>query len=328
MKNGRRDGALMKPKIFIDGQAGTTGLEIESRLQNRGDIDLIPIPWDCRKEENARKERINAADVVFLCLPDDAARGAVPLVENPHTRVIDASTAHRTAPGWVYGFPELTPDRRRELREARYISNPGCHATGFLAIVTPLVSLGVLPADAVVSCYSLTGHSGGGTAMIAQYRAEDRPKSLKAPRIYGLGFGHKHIPEILAHSGLTVQPLFTPIVDDYYAGMAVNVLLHKSQLRSGLTSGHLRDVLGAYYQGEPFLTVTPFGASDTLEIPGFIEANAHVGTNNLELLVHGDGERTLITARFDNLGKGASGAAIQNMNILLGFPETAGLESP
>ena len=315
----------MKPKVFIDGRAGTTGLEMEARLQNRGDIEQITIPLHLRKDEKARKEYLNEADLVFLCLPDQAAREAVGLIENPHTKVIDASTAHRVAPGWTFGFPELTRERREELRAAHRVSNPGCHSTGFLAIVTPLVTAGILPQETVVPCYSLTGHSGGGVSMIAQYAAEDRPKSLKAPRIYGLHFAHKHVPEMLFHSGLSEPPLFTPIVDDYYAGMAVTVLLHKNQLISGLNSRDLRDVLGAYYQGEPFISVAPFCGEDSLELPGFIEANAHVGTNNLEILVFGDGARTLLCARFDNLGKGASGAAIQNMNILLGFPETAGL---
>jgi len=194
-----------------------------------------------------------------------------------------------------------------------------------LAITAPLVTAQVLPRDAVVSCYSLTGHSGGGRAMIDAYAAQDRPESFGSPRIYGLGFAHKHAPEMLAQSGLLEAPLFSPIVDDHYAGMAVAILLHKSQLSSGLTSRHLRDVLGAHYQGEPFVTVAPFGGEETLERPGFIESNAHVGTNRLEILVFGDGDRTLISARFDNLGKGASGAAVQNMNLMLGFSETEGL---
>ena len=315
----------MKPTVFIDGRAGTTGLEIEARLQNRGDVEEITLPHHLRKDEKARRELLNAADLVFLCLPDQAAREAVALIENPRTRVIDASTAHRTAPGWVYGFPELQRERREELRAARRVSNPGCHATGFLAILAPLVRAGILPPETVIPCFSLTGHSGGGTAMIAQYRAQDRPKSLKAPRIYGLTFAHKHVPEMLLHAGLTEKPLFTPIVDDYYAGMAVTVLLHKNQINRDLTSQHLRDVLETHYQGEPFITVAPFQGEESLETPGFIEANAHVGTNHLEILVFGDGERTLLSARFDNLGKGASGAAIQNMNLMLGFPETAGL---
>ncbi|MCL2828859.1 MAG: N-acetyl-gamma-glutamyl-phosphate reductase [Oscillospiraceae bacterium] len=315
----------MKPIVFIDGQEGTTGLQIEERLTGRTDIEQIIIPHHVRKDEVARRDYLNAADLVFLCLPDQAAREAIALIKNPKTRVIDASTAHRTAPGWIYGFPELTRDRRFEIRTAARVSNPGCHATGFLAITAPLVAAQVLPPDTVLSCLSLTGYSGGGKAMIAQYQAEGRPEALNAPRIYSLAFAHKHIPEILAQSGLAAPPLFIPIVDDYYAGIALTIPLHKSQLTEALTSPDLRDILAAHYQGEPFISVPPFAAEESLASPGFIEANAHVGTNHLELLVFGDGDRTLLTARFDNLGKGASGAAVQNMNIMLGLPETAGL---
>ncbi|MCL2569241.1 MAG: N-acetyl-gamma-glutamyl-phosphate reductase [Oscillospiraceae bacterium] len=315
----------MKPSIFIDGREGTTGLQIEERLRGRTDIEQIIIPEALRKDTEARRERLNAADLVFLCLPDVAAREAVGLIENPNTRVIDASTAHRTAPGWVYGFPELTSTRRSGIRDARRVANPGCHATGFLAIVAPLVSAGVLPKDTVVPCHSLTGYSGGGKAMIAQYEAADRPLALDAPRIYGLGLQHKHLPEMVAEAGLLVPPLFTPIVSDYYAGMAVSVLLHGGQLAGGTSSAEIREILAGHYGGETFVTVPPFGGEDTLASPGFIEANAFVGTNQLELLVFGNGAQTLITARLDNLGKGASGAAVQNMNLMLGLSETAGL---
>ena len=314
----------MKPRVFIDGREGTTGLQIEARLRGRTDIEQITIPEELRKDTAARRERLNAADLVFLCLPDEAAREAVALIENPNTRVIDASTAHRTAPGWVYGFTELYPTRRDEVRSALRVANPGCHATGFLAIVTPLVRAGVLPADTVVPCHSLTGYSGGGKVMIAQYEAEDRPSALDAPRIYGLGLKHKHLPEMTAQSGL-LPPLFTPIVGDYYAGMAVTVLLHRGQLTDGASSEAIQEILAAHYAGETFVTVPPFGGEETLASPGFIEANALVGTNQLELLVFGNGEQTLITARLDNLGKGASGAAVQNMNLMLGLPESAGL---
>jgi len=315
----------MKPLVFIDGREGTTGLQIDARLRGRGDIEQITIPEEFRKDTAARAERLNAADLVFLCLPDQAAREAVALIENPNTRVIDASTAHRTAPGWVYGFPELAATRRDEVRAAKRVANPGCHATGFLAIAAPLVAAGVLAADAVVPCHSLTGYSGGGKAMIAQYAGADRPSALDAPRIYGLGLQHKHLPEMAAQAGLAVPPLFTPIVADYYAGMAVTVLLHAGQLAAGLRSEALRDILAAHYQGEHFVSVPPIGGEEVLAEPGFIESNAHVGTNKLELLVFGNGNQTLLTARFDNLGKGASGAAVQNMNLMLGLPETAGL---
>lgn len=307
----------MKPNIFIDGREGTTGLQIDARLQGRTDIELITIPDTLRKDETARKERLNAADLVFLCLPDQAAQEAVALIDNPNTRVIDASTAHRTAPGWVYGFPELTPTRQTEIQGAKRVANPGCHATGFLAIVAPLVAAGVLPKDTILTCYALTGYSGGGKGMIADYQNPARGEALSAPRIYGLGLHHKHLPEMMDQSGLTRRPLFTPIVDDYYAGLAVTVLLHREQLQNGPTSEDVQQILAAHYQGRKFITVAPFGGAQTLTTPGFIEANAHVGTNNLEILTFGDGEYTMLVARFDNLGKGASGAAVQNMDIML-----------
>jgi len=315
----------MRPSVFIDGREGTTGLQIDERLRTRTDIDQITIPEALRKDTAARRECLNAADLVFLCLPDQAAREAVALIENPRTRIIDASTAHRTQPGWVYGFPELTPTRRNEVRAALRVANPGCHATGFLAMVAPLVAAGVLAPDTTIPCHSLTGYSGGGKAMIVQYGAADRPTDLDAPRIYGLGLTHKHLPEMMAQSGLTAPPLFTPIVGDYYAGMAVSVLLYRGQLQGGATSEGLREILAARYEGARFVTVPPFGGEETLAQSGFIEANARVGTNQLEIFVFGNGEQTLITARFDNLGKGASGAAVQNMNVMLGLDEVAGL---
>ena len=315
----------MNPVIFIDGREGTTGLQIDARLKSRTDIQQIFIPDELRKDTTARKERLNAADIVFLCLPDQAAREAVELIENPNTKVIDASTAHRTAPGWVYGFPELTPTRRDELRQAKRVANPGCHATGFLAVTVPLINAGVLPTTEVVACHSLTGYSGGGKAMIAEYEAPNRPNYLNAPRIYGLGLSHKHLPEMAAQSGLANNPLFTPIVDDYYAGMAVSVMLDNSRLCGNATAEDVHKILSNYYSAEHFITVPDFGGENTLTTPGFVEANAFVGTNQLEILVFGNSRQTLITARLDNLGKGASGAAVQNMNIMLGLDETAGL---
>ena len=312
----------MKPIVFIDGREGTTGLQIDARLQNRTDIQQIFIPDELRKDTAARKERLNAADIVFLCLPDQAAKEAVALIENPNTKVIDASTAHRTAPGWVYGFPELTPTRREEITKAKRVANPGCHATGFLSIIVPLMQARVLPASEVVTCYSLTGYSGGGKAMITEYENTNRPNYLNAPRIYGLGLNHKHIPEMLAQSGLTNKPLFTPIVDDYYAGMAVSVMLHKGQLTDEFTAEDMHNILSQYYNSEHFISVAQFGGVNALANPGFIESNAFVGTNELEILVFSDSEQMLIIARFDNLGKGASGGAVQNMNIMLGLDET------
>ena len=313
----------MKPTIFIDGQEGTTGLKIKAQLRGRTDIEQLTIPVAERKNMEARRERLNSADIVFLCLPDQAAREAVALITNQKTKVIDASTAHRTAPGWTYGFPELTKERRAEIKYSMRVANPGCHATGFLAIVTPLIKAGMLQHDEFLTCHSLTGYSGGGKSMIAEYEQAGRVASLNAPRIYGLGFAHKHIPEMLAETGLTVKPHFTPIVANYYSGMAVSVMLHHKQ--TGLDSAQIHELLTAHYMGEHFIKVASLNNGDGLAIPGFIEANAHVGTNVLEILVFGDGEQTLVTARFDNLGKGASGAAIQNMNLMLGLDETAGL---
>jgi len=313
----------VKPTIFIDGQEGTTGLKIKAQLRGRTDIEQLTIPVAERKNIEARQERLNSANIVFLCLPDQAAKEAVSLIKNPQTKVIDASTAHRTAPGWTYGFPELTKERRDEIRYSMRVANPGCHATGFLAIVTPLMKAGKLQHDEFLTCHSLTGYSGGGKTMINEYERSGRANSLDAPRIYGLGFAHKHIPEMLSQTGLTVKPHFTPIVANYYNGMAVSVMLHQKQ--TGLDSAQIHELLTTYYTGEHFIKVSPFNSSDQLAIPGFIEANAHIGTNVLELLVFGDGEQTLVTARFDNLGKGASGAAIQNMNLMLGLDEKAGL---
>ena len=315
----------MKAKIFIDGREGTTGLQIYERLESRDDIELITISEELRKDTAARKECINAADIVFLCLPDDAARESVALIENEKTRVIDASTAHRTNPNWDYGFPELSSRRRAEIWASPRVANPGCHATGFLALVYPLIEANILPKEAILTCHSLTGYSGGGKSHIAQYTAPDRPESFSAPRIYGLGLKHKHLPEMMAESGLKNAPMFTPVEADYYAGMAVSVLLHESQLTETVQSEELRDVLAVHYEKEKFITVNAFGEEESLDTPGFVEANALVGTNKMEILVYGNGAQTLLIARFDNLGKGASGAAVQNMNIMLGFDETTGL---
>lgn len=315
----------MKPTIFIDGREGTTGLQIDARLRGRTDIEQITISEELRKDTATRKKLINAADLVFLCLPDQAAREAVELIENPSTKVIDASTAHRTTAGWVYGFPELTHKRRCEITASKRVANPGCHALGFLSIVTPLIASGAILPNEQLCCYSLTGYSGGGKAMIADYEDKNRPRALYAPRIYGLGLSHKHIPEMMAQSGLTAKPLFTPIVDDYYCGMAVTLMLHRNQYKNASGPQELCDILAEHYKNEHFVKIAPLGSEETLTQPGFIEANAHVDTNNVEILVFGDTEQTIITARLDNLGKGASGSAVQNMNLMLQLPETAGL---
>ena len=312
----------MTPKVYIDGQEGTTGLEIHQRLSARDDIELLSIEPDKRKDLTERKRLINEADLVFLCLPDAAAVEAVGLIENSHTRVIDASTAHRTAPGWAYGFAELSKLHRAQICESMRVSNPGCHATGFISIVYPLVGMGILPADTPLSCFSLTGYSGGGKKMIAQYEAPEKGEALYSPGLYGLGQNHKHLPEMQKICGLTKPPVFTPIVDDYYKGMATTVPLHMEQLTGVSTLHEVWQVLADHYAGEKLVRVAPEGAGD---LGGKLYGNAKAGDNGLTLVAAGNDESFTITALFDNLGKGASGAAVQNMNLMLGLEETAGL---
>ena len=311
----------MKPKVYIDGSEGTTGLRINERLEPRGDIELLRIDPALRKDAAARSALINEADIVFLCLPDAAAREAVTLAVSDSTRIIDASTAHRVAPGWAYGFPELSPAHRKAIVTGARIANPGCHATGFISLVYPLVAAGLLPADAVIPCFSLTGYSGGGKKMIAQYEAEDRDTELDAPRLYGLTQAHKHLPEMQKVCGLTRPPLFTPIVADYYAGMLVSVQLDASQLSGGATVERLRTCYADHYAGAKLIRVLPADAAAS----GFLAANARAQWDGLEILVTGNDERMVVSARFDNLGKGASGAAIQSMNLMLGCDEATGL---
>ena len=248
---------MSKPKVFIDGQEGTTGLQIHERLAGRADIELLTIEPDKRKDLTERKRLINEADLVFLCLPDAAAVEAVGLIENSHTRVIDASTAHRTAPGWVYGFPELYKKPEEVIGTARFVANPGCHATGFLAAAAPLVSMRILPKDYPITCFSLTGYSGGGKKMIAQYESEEKGEDLYSPRVYGTTLRHKHLPEMQKISGLDVPPVFTPVVDDYYKGMATTIFLHNRYLVGQPTARELGLILGAYYAKQPLVTVAP-----------------------------------------------------------------------
>ena len=310
---------MSKPVVYIDGKEGTTGLQIYDRLAGRQDIELLLISEEKRKDTAERKKLMNASDLVFLCLPDAAAVEAVGLVENPHTRIIDASTAHRTADGWVYGFPELSKEQREAIRSAKRTANPGCHATGFISIVYPLVRMGLLPENAAVSCFSLTGYSGGGKKMIAGYEAADRADELSSPSPYALGQSHKHLPEMRGICGLEKTPVFVPIVDDYYKGMAAMVPFHMEHLRGVSTLGEVRQQLANYYAGQPLVTVAP------LDGCGKLYANAKMGSDSLRLIVAGNDGQFTITALFDNLGKGASGAAVQNMNLMLGFCETEGL---
>ena len=311
----------MKPKVFIDGKEGTTGLQIYERLGKRTDIELMLIDEDKRKDVNERKKLLNEADIVFLCLPDAAAREAVELIENDTTCVIDASTAHRTAKGWTYGFPELKPGQRRAIAMSKRVANPGCHATGFIAAVAPLVLSGTIPAGTPLSCFSLTGYSGGGKKMIAQYGEEGRDTALDSPRLYGTALMHKHIPEMKAVTGLTQTPVFCPIVGDYYAGMQTVTCLPAGILPKSVTPESIHALLTDWYSGEPFVTVAPFTGGEN----GYLASNLHAGTNKLEIFVGGGEDNAFISVRFDNLGKGASGAAVQNMNIMLGLDDTAGL---
>lgn len=308
-------------KIFIDGREGTTGLEIYDRIASRTDIELILIDEDKRKDINERKKLINSADIVFLCLPDAAAREAVSLLENPNTRMIDASTAHRTAAGWAYGFPELSKERRAAIKNGRLVANPGCHATGFISSVYALRALDILPADYPVTAYSLTGYSGGGKKLIAEYEAPDRDIRHESHRIYGTNLQHKHLPEMKAVCGLDHNPVFSPILGDFYRGMATTVMLENRLLNGKPTAKEIHERMSEYYKDEYFLQVAPFGGDEPV-----IYASTLGGTNFLKLIVCGTDEQTTVTALFDNLGKGASGAAVQNMNIMLDLDERAGLE--
>lgn len=310
---------MPKPKIFIDGREGTTGLQIYQRLADRTDLELLTIEEDRRKDVKERKKLLNAADLVFLCLPDAAARESVALVDNAQTRIIDASTAHRTAAGWVYGFPELKKGQREAIAKAKRVANPGCHATGFISVVHPLTDLGLLPQNTPVSCFSLTGYSGGGKKMIAQYEDKGREEALSAPSPYAMAQGHKHLPEVQTICKLAAPPVFNPIVDDFYRGMATTVPFHMSQLKGVTTLEQVWQALSDYYAGEKLVRVAPLNCDSRLY------ANAQAGQDSLILYVMGNDNQFTITALFDNLGKGASGAAVQNMNLMLGLEETAGL---
>lgn len=311
----------MKTKVYIDGQSGTTGLQIYDRIGQREDLELLRIPEELRHDPDERKKYLNSADIVFLCLPDEGAREAVSFIDNPNVRVIDASTAHRTNPDWTYGYPELSKAQREAIRTSKRVANPGCHATGFISTTAPLVAMGVLPKDYPMSCYSLTGYSGGGKKMIAEYEADGRSELLDAPGIYGLNLQHKHLPEMQTVTGLAYPPVFMPVVDDYYKGMATTIMLQNRLLPGQPSAEEICTKLADYYRDEHFVSVVPFGENDSK-----LYANKLAGTNRLEIVVCGHEEQTTVTAVFDNLGKGASGAAVQNMNIMLGLPEETGLE--
>lgn len=311
----------MKTKVYIDGQSGTTGLQIYDRIGQREDLELLRIPEELRHDPDERKKYLNSADIVFLCLPDEGAREAVSFIDNPNVRVIDASTAHRTNPDWTYGYPELSKAQREAIHTSKRVANPGCHATGFISTTAPLVAMGVIPKDYPMSCYSLTGYSGGGKKMIAEYETEGRSELLNAPGIYGLNLQHKHLPEMQTVTGLAYPPVFMPVVDDYYKGMATTIMLQNRLLPGQQSAEEICAKLADYYRDEHFVSVVPFGENDSK-----LYANKLAGTNRLEIVVCGHEEQTTVTAVFDNLGKGASGAAVQNMNIMLGLPEETGLE--
>lgn len=304
----------MKPKVYIDGKEGTTGLQIYDRLSGRDDIELLLIDEDKRKDTDERRKFLNAADIVFLCLPDAAAKEAVSLIENQNTRVIDASTAHRTNPDWDYGFAELSKAHRMAIADSKRVANPGCHASGFIASVYPLVACDVVPADFAFTCSSLTGYSGGGKKMIAEYEDTTRDPKHDSERIYGLNLHHKHLPEMEYVCGLMQSPVFVPVVGDFYKGMATTVML------PGLDAKCVHEALSKHYEGQKLVTIAPLGGDEPV-----IYANTLAGHDSLRLIVCGHEEQTIVTALFDNLGKGASGAAVQNMNIMLGIEETTGL---
>ena len=311
---------MSKPKIYIDGKEGTTGLQIYERLGDRDDIELLLIDEDKRKDTAERSKLLNAADLVFLCLPDAAAVEAVSLIDNQNTRVIDCSTAHRTAEGWVYGFPELT-GQREQIRTAGRVANPGCYATGFLSLVRPLVEKGVLSADARVACHALSGYTGAGKKAIAQYGDPDRDMELDSPRHYAVSLSHKHLPEMAKIAGLEREPLFMPMICDFPQGMVVTVPLWLDELNGVQSIDSLRALYDSYYAGSSVVELRPADAPSC----GFIGSNNLAGKDTLQIFVNGNGEQVMLSARLDNLGKGASGAAVQNMNLMLGFEETKGV---
>ena len=314
----------MKKTVFIDGQHGTTGLKINERLNIRKDIELIEISEANRKDPKAKEKLLNEADIVFLCLPDNAARESVSLIKNNSVCVIDGSTAHRVTAGWVYGLPELKKEQRSLIKNSRRIVVPGCHATGFIAMLYPLVAMGIVGADYPVTSHTIAGYSGGGKVMIADYQGENVPDYIKNPRPYALGLNHKHVPEMTKIVGLAHPPLFAPTVVNVYNGEIISIPLIVRQLKKKLSAAEMRAFLADYYAGERFIKVMPYPADNYLK-NGFMTFTDCNGTNNLEIFVFGNEEMILLSARFDNLGKGASGAAVQNMNLVLGVDEATGL---
>ena len=311
-------------KIFIDGSEGTTGLRIYERFMKRDDIEILKIDPELRKDPEERKRLINQSDITFLCLPDAASKESVSLVENENVVIIDASTAHRTEPGWAYGFPELSAKHREAIKTGKRIAVPGCYASGFISMVYPLVAGGILPKDYPVSSFAISGYSGAGKKTIGVYESEDRPREFASGREYALTQQHKHLKEMKAITGLERTPLFSPIIDDYYSGMIVSLPLYTDMLAKPVTAEEVRAYYAEYYKGEAFIKVAD--AEDEVAATGFIAGNGLSGWDGLKIYVTGNEDRIVVTAQFDNLGKGASGAAIQCMNIVMGCDETKGLD--
>ena len=312
-------------KIYVDGQEGTTGIQIQDYLSQRNDLKILKIDYEKRKDLTARKELLNEADLVFLCLPDAAAMESVSLIENNHTKVIDASTAHRTNKDWVYGLPELRNGQRERIASSTRVANPGCHATGFILLINPLIKMGILPKDYPVSCTSITGYSGGGRKLIEKYQQAKRSQNFDIPKPYGLKLKHKHLPEMKALTGLNYPPVFLPVVANYYKGMAVSIPLATNRLAIETSAENIQKQISDFYAGERFVNVMPYDDDSLLEDGNYFNAETCNGTNNVDIFVFGHEEQTLLISRFDNLGKGASGAAVQNMNLMLGLEESLGL---
>ncbi len=315
----------MAVKVYIDGQEGTTGLKILERFKGRNDIELLRIDPEKRKDNDERKKLINASDFTILCLPDAASIEAVSFIENDNTRIIDASTAHRTNPEWAYGFPELSAEHREKIRTSKRVAVPGCYASGFLSLAYPLVKSGILPADYPVTVHAVSGYSGAGKKGIAQYEDTERAKEFDTPRQYALTQSHKHLPEMQVISGLQYKPMFNPYVCDYFAGMVVSLPLHTRLLRKKVTPADVKAMFDEQYKDSNFIKVAELNGADILN-NGFIGANELEGTNNMEIIVSGNDDQILVCSRLDNLGKGASGAAVQCLNIMMGVDETIGLK--
>lgn len=316
---------MKNTKVYIDGQAGTTGLKLFERIKNRSDIELLTIDPALHRDNAERARLINESDVTFLCLPDAASIEAVSFVENPNTRIIDASTAHRTNPDWAYGFPELSAAHREKIISSKRVAVPGCYASGFASLVYPMIKSGMMPADYPVTCHAVSGYSGAGKGAIAVYESDEKPQDFYSPRQYALGLKHKHLPEMQKVSGLAYAPVFNPLVCDYFAGMVVSIPLHRRLLNGTPSLEEVHAMFEAHYAGQRFVKVRALQGTDVLE-NGFLPANTLAGTNLLEVFVCGNDEQILLAARLDNLGKGASGAALQCFNIMTGAPEETGLE--